>query len=85
MDDLSRLRAEVKELWSRHHAGELDLATVSVATSTAIDLAHGLEADMQPVPKHLTETQPWHQIYFAAMGHSCGIDISSQNILTQAD
>jgi hypothetical protein len=85
MDDLSRLRAEVKELWSRHHAGELDLATVSVATNTAIDLAHGLEAEIQPVLKHLTETQPWHQIYFTAMGHSYGIDISSQNVLTQAD
>jgi hypothetical protein len=58
MDDLSRLRAEVKKLWSRHHAGELDLATVPVATNTAIDLAHGLEAEIQPVLKHLTETQP---------------------------
>jgi hypothetical protein len=31
MDDISRLRAEVAEPWARHHAGEVELATVSVA------------------------------------------------------
>jgi hypothetical protein len=63
MNDLSRLRAEVAELWARHHAGQLDLATVSVATNAAIDLAHSLEAEIHPVLKYITETQPWHEIY----------------------
>jgi hypothetical protein len=85
MGDLSRLRAEVKELWRRQHTGEIDLETVSVAKNSAINLAHDLEAEIQPVLKHLTETQPWHELYFGATGAACGIDVRSQSILTQAD
>jgi hypothetical protein len=79
MDDLSRLRAEVAELWAKHHAGKIDLAAVSVATNTAMDIAHSLEAELQPVLKHITETQPWHDFYFAAIGHTYGIDINVCN------
>ncbi|KAI4713823.1 hypothetical protein J4E89_001271 [Alternaria sp. Ai002NY15] len=74
MDDLSRLRAEIADLWGRHHAGELDLATVSVATNTAIQLAHSMEYEVYPVIKHLVESVPFHEVYFLAIAKEAGAD-----------
>jgi hypothetical protein len=42
LDDLSRLGAEIQQLWAKYSEGELDLAAVSVATNTAIELARTL-------------------------------------------
>jgi len=72
MDDLSRLRAEIADLWGRHHAGELDLATVSVATNTAIQLAHSMHDEVYPVMKHLVESVPFHEVYFLAIAKEAG-------------
>ncbi|KAI4705545.1 hypothetical protein J4E81_000428 [Alternaria sp. BMP 2799] len=74
MDDLSRLRAEIADLWGRHHAGELDLATVSVATNTAIQLAHSMHDEVYPVMKHLVESVPFHEVYFLAIAKEAGVD-----------
>ncbi|KAE8849612.1 hypothetical protein PTNB85_00028 [Pyrenophora teres f. teres] len=75
IDDLSRLRAEVAELWAKHNAGELDLATVSVATNTAIELARSLEANVYPAYKHFNEIIPFHELSWAGICHSYEIDI----------
>jgi hypothetical protein len=42
LDDLSRLGAEIQQLWAKYSEGELDLAAVFVATNTAIELARTL-------------------------------------------
>ncbi|KAI0572286.1 hypothetical protein Alg130_10557 [Pyrenophora tritici-repentis] len=75
IDDLSRLRAEVAELWAKHDAVELDLTTVSVATNTAIELARSLEADVYPAYKHFNEMIPFHESYWVGICHSYNIDV----------
>ncbi|CAA9959252.1 hypothetical protein PTMSG1_02768 [Pyrenophora teres f. maculata] len=67
--------AEVAELWAKHNAGELDLATVSVATNTAIELARSLEANVYPAYKHFNEIIPFHELSWAGICHSYEIDI----------
>ncbi|KAL1799343.1 hypothetical protein ACET3X_003380 [Alternaria dauci] len=74
MDDLSRLRAEIADLWARHKAGELDPATVSVATNTAIHLAHSMEDEVYPVIKTFVESVPFHELYFAGICQEAGYD-----------
>ncbi|OAQ97508.1 hypothetical protein LLEC1_00826, partial [Akanthomyces lecanii] len=49
LDDYAHLRAEIHNLWTEHAAGRLDLAAVSVATNTALELAHSMEDDVVPL------------------------------------
>jgi hypothetical protein len=75
MDDLSRLRAEIAQLWAKYNSGEMDLAAVSVATNTAIELARTLQAEIQPLLDNHMGTSLFHQAYFAAVCLDVGIDI----------
>ena len=74
MADLSRLRAEIADLWDRHDTGFLELATVSVATNTAIQLAHSMEDEVYPLMKYLVESVPFHEVYFLAVAKEAGVD-----------
>ncbi|KAK7968802.1 hypothetical protein PG988_007875 [Apiospora saccharicola] len=49
--DFGKLRDEVKVLWDKYSAKELDLAAVSVATNAAMEFARNLEEDMAPLLK----------------------------------
>lgn len=72
--DLSRMRAEIAEVWSKYSAGKVDLAAVSVATSTAIELAHTLQAEIHPLIDSQGGNILFHEAYFAGLCHAVGID-----------
>lgn len=74
MDDLSRLRLEIAELWTRYEAGEMDIAAVSVATNTAIELARSFEDDISPFVQKNGGSSVFHAKYFNAVSRALGID-----------
>jgi hypothetical protein len=80
MDDFSRLRAEIAHLWARHNEGELDLITVSVATDTAIQLAHSLEDEVYPLMKSFVENSSVDKHNFNSLSfhHRYWIGVSSE-------
>lgn len=78
MDDLSRLRLEIAELWTRYEAGEMDIAAVSVATNTAIELARSFEDDISPFVQKNGGSSTFHAKYFHAVSESLGIDAEAK-------
>lgn len=78
MDDLSRLRLEIAELWTRYEAGEMDIAAVSVATNTAIELALSFEDDISPFVQKNGGSSTFHAKYFHAVSESLGIDAEAK-------
>ncbi|KAL8742378.1 MAG: hypothetical protein Q9184_008267, partial [Pyrenodesmia sp. 2 TL-2023] len=82
MDDLSRLRLEIAELWTRYEAGEMDIAAVSVATNTAIELARSFEDDISPFVQKNGGSSVFHVKYFNAVSGALGIDSEAKQRLT---
>ncbi|KAI4263097.1 MAG: hypothetical protein L6R42_001744, partial [Xanthoria sp. 1 TBL-2021] len=78
MDDLSRLRLEIAELWTRYEAGEMDIAAVSVATNTAIELARSFEDDISPFVQRNGGSSTFHAKYFHAVSEALGIDAEAK-------
>lgn len=78
MDDLSRLRAEIAELWTRYEAGEMDIAAVSVATNTAIELARSFEDEIKPLVQENGGSSVFHVKYFYAVSGALGIDAEAK-------
>lgn len=85
VNDLSRLRAEIADLWARHNTGELDLPTVSVATNAAIELAHSMEDEVYPLMKFLVETVPFHELYWTGICKQAGLDALTPQSPPHAD
>ena len=63
----------------------LDLATVSVATNTVIELARGIEADVYPICKHFDTKISSHESYFIGNCKAYGIDALSESSGTDDD
>ncbi|KAL8669362.1 MAG: hypothetical protein Q9168_006039 [Polycauliona sp. 1 TL-2023] len=74
MKDLSRLRLEISELWKKYEAGEMDIAAVSVATNTAIELARGFEDDISPFVQYNGGVTDYQYKYFCATSRTMGVD-----------
>ncbi|KAI4171808.1 MAG: hypothetical protein LQ346_008699 [Caloplaca aetnensis] len=74
MDDLSRLRLEIAELWTKYEAGQMDIAAVSVATNTAIELARSFEDDISPLVQKNGGSSVFHIKYFHAVCGALGVD-----------
>ena len=82
MDDLSRLRMEIAELWTKYEDGEMDIAAVSIATNTAIELAQSFENEINPlVQKHGGSSQ-FHSQYFHSVSDALGVDAEAKQKLT---
>ena len=66
MDDLSRLRREIAELWTKYEAGEMDIAAVSVAPNIAIELARSFKEDISLLVEKNGGSSVFHVQYFYA-------------------
>ena len=82
MDDLSGLRLEIAGLWTRYQAGEADIAAVSVATNTAIELARSFELDISPFMQNSGGSSMFHTKYFHAISRAFGIDAEAKQTPT---
>ncbi|KAM7213090.1 hypothetical protein V8F06_011513, partial [Rhypophila decipiens] len=51
LSDLSRLRDEIRSMWTEWKEGSLDLTAVAVATNMAFQVAHAMEDEMAPLLK----------------------------------
>ncbi|KAL8864998.1 MAG: hypothetical protein Q9174_007128, partial [Haloplaca sp. 1 TL-2023] len=73
MDDLSRLRTEIRELWTKYEAGKMDIAAVAVATNTAIELARSFEDDISHFVEKQGGSSIFHVKYFYAVSEALGV------------
>ncbi|KAL8961749.1 MAG: hypothetical protein Q9183_005261, partial [Haloplaca sp. 2 TL-2023] len=78
MDDLSRLRSEIRGLWAKYEAGKMDIAAVAVTTSTAIELARSYEDDIRPFMEKQGGSSIFHVKYFGAVLEAFGIDAEAK-------
>lgn len=74
LHDYDRLRDEVRSLWVRYEKGELDLATVSVATNTAFEFARGMEDEIKPLLEKHRGGMILLNAYFIALCRDAGIE-----------
>ncbi|OAA50926.1 hypothetical protein BBO_00873 [Beauveria brongniartii RCEF 3172] len=74
LGDLSQLRAKIMELWTYGDAKMLDLASLSVATNTAFELARSLEEDLEPLFKEVGGTHAFVTTYFRSLCKALGLD-----------
>ncbi|KAM3566478.1 hypothetical protein ARSEF4850_000522 [Beauveria asiatica] len=74
LGDLSRLRAEIMELWTCEGTKTLDLASVSVATNTAFELARSMEEDLESLFKEVGGTHAFVTTYFRSLCKASGLD-----------
>ncbi|KAM3452244.1 hypothetical protein MY3296_004682 [Beauveria thailandica] len=74
LGDLSHLRAEILELWTCEGTKTLDLASVSVATNTAFELARSMEEDLESLFKEVGGTHAFVTTYFRSLCKASGLD-----------
>ncbi|KAK2135692.1 hypothetical protein NOF04DRAFT_1340805 [Fusarium oxysporum II5] len=65
---------EIHSLWEKYANGELDLATVALATNTAFEFAHSMEMDIKKVMDKFGGTTVFAQLCFNAACEGLGID-----------
>ncbi|KAL8851247.1 MAG: hypothetical protein Q9221_003878 [Calogaya cf. arnoldii] len=80
MDDLSRLRLEIAELWKKYEAGDMKIAAVSIATNTAIELAQSFEEDISPFIQKNGGSSDFHSKYFYAVSEALGVDAEARQM-----
>lgn len=49
IDDLNKIRREIRSIWTGYHDGMFELAASAVATNTAVDLARNLTEEIEPL------------------------------------
>ncbi|KAI0903890.1 hypothetical protein F4823DRAFT_629042 [Ustulina deusta] len=52
INDMNRVRAHVRWIWSNYKIGRFDLAAAAIATNTAIDLVRNMMEDILPLLNH---------------------------------
>ncbi|KAL5608346.1 hypothetical protein FOBRF1_008843 [Fusarium oxysporum] len=72
--DYDYLSQEIHSLWEKYINGELDLATVALATNTAFEFAHSMEMDIKKVMDKFGGTTVFAQLCFNAACEGLGID-----------
>lgn len=72
--DYDYLSQEIHSLWEKYANGELDLATVALATNTAFEFAHSMEMDIKKVMDKFGGTTVFAQLCFNAACEGLGID-----------
>ncbi|KAF2649112.1 hypothetical protein K491DRAFT_721960 [Lophiostoma macrostomum CBS 122681] len=78
MDDLTRLRGEISELWADYNSGKRDLAAVSIASHAAIDLARSYEEEIRPLFQKNGGTTKFHGEYFSAVCTAFGLNCEAK-------
>ncbi|KAI0143489.1 hypothetical protein GGR57DRAFT_518763 [Xylariaceae sp. FL1272] len=73
VQDLAQMRDAAENLWNQYKLADLDLAAVSVAINTAIELARSLEEDMKELIEHLGGSQVLLQIIWDASSRAIGL------------
>ncbi|KAM3515063.1 hypothetical protein MY11210_001301 [Beauveria gryllotalpidicola] len=74
LGDYSRLRAEIRKLWTHGDEKRLDLAAVSVATNTAFELARSMEEDLESLFKEVGGTHAFVNTYFRSLCKASGLN-----------
>ncbi|KAK8036424.1 hypothetical protein PG991_001561 [Apiospora marii] len=74
LGDFAKLRDEVRALWDRYSAKELDLAAVSVATNAAMEFARNMEEDIAPLLKRVGGSEVVAQNCHFALCEAAGHD-----------
>ncbi|KAF2821788.1 hypothetical protein CC86DRAFT_358812 [Ophiobolus disseminans] len=78
MSDLSRMRAEIAQLLAKYSAGTMDLAAVSVATNTAIELPRHI----RPLVDARGGITLFHQSFFVGLCQAVRIDGLVKQVLS---
>ncbi|KAG5759355.1 hypothetical protein H9Q72_012525 [Fusarium xylarioides] len=77
--DYDYLSQEIHSLWEKYASGELDLAAVALATNTAFELAHSMEADIKKLMDKFGGTAIFAHQCFDAACQAMGIDKDKKN------
>ncbi|KLP03612.1 unnamed protein product [Fusarium fujikuroi] len=72
--DYDYLSQEIHLLWKKYASGELDLAAVALATNTAFEFAHSMEADIKKLMDEFGGTAIFAHQCFDAACQAMGID-----------
>ncbi|KAI1042720.1 hypothetical protein LB505_001120 [Fusarium chuoi] len=72
--DYDYLSQEIHSLWKKYASGELDLAAVALATNTAFEFAHSMEADIKKLMDKFGGTAIFAHQCFDAACQAMGID-----------
>ncbi|SCO38696.1 uncharacterized protein FFMR_05313 [Fusarium fujikuroi] len=72
--DYDYFSQEIHSLWKKYASGELDLAAVALATDTAFEFAHSMEADIKKLMDEFGGTAIFAHQYFDAACQAMGID-----------
>ncbi|KAK1613492.1 hypothetical protein BDP81DRAFT_336918 [Colletotrichum phormii] len=74
LKDLGRLRKEILQLWAEYKSGDRDLAAVSIATNTALQLARNMEQEIAPSMEKLGGAMIVIQMFYEAACAAQGQD-----------
>ncbi|GKT50537.1 uncharacterized protein ColSpa_10718 [Colletotrichum spaethianum] len=74
LKDLAQLQDEILELWSEYKKGSVDLAAVSVATNTALQLARNMEQGIAPAMEKLEGAMGAIHMFYEAACAARGLD-----------
>ncbi|KAF5618841.1 hypothetical protein F25303_12949 [Fusarium sp. NRRL 25303] len=77
--DYDYLGQEIHSLWKKYASGELDLAAVALATNTAFEFAHSMEADIKKLMDKFGGTAIFAHQCFDAACQAMGIDKDRKN------
>ncbi|KAF5558779.1 hypothetical protein FMEXI_257 [Fusarium mexicanum] len=77
--DYDYLSQKIHSLWEKWASGELDLAAVALATNTAFELAHSMEADIKKLMDKFGGTAIFAHQCFDAACQAMGIDKDRKN------
>ncbi|WQF77176.1 hypothetical protein CDEST_02190 [Colletotrichum destructivum] len=72
--DLGQLRDQILELWGEYKSGDVDLAAVSVATNTALQLARNMEQEIAPSMEKLEGALGAIHMFYEAACAARGLD-----------
>ncbi|KAF5573338.1 hypothetical protein FPCIR_13999 [Fusarium pseudocircinatum] len=71
--DYDILSKEIRSLWDKYAAGQLDLAAVSIATNTAFEFANSMEKEIKDVMDKFGGTPAFSASYFQSLCEEQGI------------
>ncbi|KAI3557930.1 hypothetical protein CABS03_00006 [Colletotrichum abscissum] len=74
LKDLGQLREEILQLWTEYKSGDRDLAAVSIATNTALQLARNMEQEIATSMEKLGGAMETIQMFYEAACAAQGQD-----------
>lgn len=71
---LNKLRTVISQTWAGYQQGSFDLVAASIITNTAIDIAHRMEEDLQPIMERFGGAERMLQTFFLGLCAAHGED-----------